>query len=101
MEQELMSVSFIFLVPIALGFVTVWYSPEKWRMKWWYAAVMPWLAAFLFLAGAMLANLEGLICVVFFFLLLGLWAVWAGCARESLREPMPKQMPKHLRPAKP
>lgn len=82
MEQKLMSVSFIFLVPIALGFVTVWYSPEKWRMKWWYAAVMPWLAAFLFLAGAMLANLEGLICVVFIFPVVGFMGSVGGlCAR--------------------
>lgn len=82
MEKELMTICFIFLVPIAIGFLTVWLSPEKWRMKWWYAVVMPWLAAFLFLIGAMLTNLEGLICVAFIFPVVAIFGSLGGlCAR--------------------
>ncbi len=82
MEAELMTIGFIFIVPIAIGFLTVWFSPEKLRIKWWYALVMPWLAAFLFLIGAMLTNLEGLICVAFIFPVVAvLGSVGGLCAR--------------------
>ncbi len=82
MEQELMTLSFIFVVPVGVGFLTVWFSPERFRMSWWYAGFMPWLTGLLFMLGALLTNVEGLICVVFIFPVVGFMGSVGGlCAR--------------------
>ncbi len=86
LEAEIMTISFIFLVPLAIGYLSVWYSPEEWRAKWWYALLLPWLAGALFLCGALLTNFEGLICVVFISPVVALIGSVGGlCARFFAR----------------
>ncbi|MCU0426501.1 MAG: hypothetical protein MUF71_12840 [Candidatus Kapabacteria bacterium] len=65
MATDVMTVSFIFLVPLVIGFVSVWFSPEHLRVKVWFALFLPWLAGLCFVLGAMAVAFEGLICVVF------------------------------------
>ena len=57
-----MSLSFIFLVPLVLGFLVVWFGEAE---KSWLRRIFgPWLAGLLFMAAAIGFQLEGLICVI-------------------------------------
>ncbi|NBY37639.1 MAG: hypothetical protein EBQ59_09360, partial [Verrucomicrobia bacterium] len=58
----IMTCSFIFLVPLALGFVVVWFGEVE--KRWLRRIFGPWLAGLLFLAAALAFNLEGWICVI-------------------------------------
>ena len=51
----IMSLSFIFLVPFALGFLVIWFGETK---KSWAARVFqPWLAGAMFMAAAIVCHL--------------------------------------------
>jgi len=68
----LLSVSFLLLTPIALGAISAHFAPAEatssWRTIW-----APALNTLLFLATALIFNLEGMICVIILFpLFLGL-----------------------------
>lgn len=58
----IMTCSFIFLVPLALGFVVVRFGEVE--KRWLRRIFGPWLAGLLFLAAALAFNLEGWICVI-------------------------------------
>lgn len=61
---DVMAVSFLFLVPLALGFVTVFVGERQGgRWSWWKWLIFPWLAALTALAGALALAWEGLICI--------------------------------------
>ena len=57
-----MSCSFIFLVPLVLGFVVVWFGEVE--KRWLRRIFGPWLAGLAFMAAAIGLNLEGWICVI-------------------------------------
>lgn len=81
-EELIMTLSFIFVIPVGMGFLTVWFSSERFRVSWWYAVLMPWLTGFFYVLGALSANVEGLICVVFVFPVVGFMGSVGGlCAR--------------------
>jgi hypothetical protein len=62
---EVMSFTFLFLVPAVLGFLTVYLGErEGARWGWGMCIVVPWLPALLCLAAALALAWEGLICVV-------------------------------------
>jgi uncharacterized protein YndB with AHSA1/START domain len=58
----IMSVSFIFLVPFALGFLVIWFGETE--TSWPRRIFGPWLAAVLFMTATILLHLEGIICVI-------------------------------------
>ncbi|HEV7517343.1 MAG TPA: hypothetical protein VGR07_13665, partial [Thermoanaerobaculia bacterium] len=59
-----MSVSFLFLVPLVLGFLVVYVGEgEGPPWGWWRWIVTPWVAALLALGGALALAWEGIICV--------------------------------------
>ncbi|HYW08449.1 MAG TPA: hypothetical protein VE913_15930, partial [Longimicrobium sp.] len=59
-----MATSFIFFVPVAIGFITVWLADEKRRGSWAYAIMGPWITTLLTLAAAFVLAYEGMICAV-------------------------------------
>jgi len=61
---EVMSITYIFVVPVVLGFITVWYGPKPKRLFWGACIVLPWVAALACLAGALIFAWEGIICIV-------------------------------------
>lgn len=82
---HVMSLSFIFIVPLALGFLVVWFGETE---KSWLRRVFgPWLAGVLFMAAAIGFHLEGLICVILWLpIVLGmstLGGVIAGSVRDA------------------
>jgi hypothetical protein len=59
-----MMVSFLFLAPLAVGVVTVYVAERSKRRSFAYYFWTPALANILFVAGALLINLEGAICAI-------------------------------------
>lgn len=59
-----MTVAFLFLVPLAIGYLTVSVGDRDGRWSWVARLTVPWLAALLSLAVALLLAWEGMICVV-------------------------------------
>jgi hypothetical protein len=61
---EVMSCAFIIGVPIALGFITVWFTDYRRTNRWGVWIVAPWLASVTCLVCALALVWEGLICVI-------------------------------------
>lgn len=81
-----MTVAFLFLVPLGVGFATV---EREARWSWPRRVFMPWVPALLSLAGALLASWEGMICIMLwlplFLLMSTLGGVLAGASRSLAR----------------
>jgi hypothetical protein len=61
---EFMAVSFLYLVPFVLGFITVFVGEKGGRWEWWQWVILPWIAGLTALAGALALAWEGIICIV-------------------------------------
>ena len=59
----IMSLSFLLIVPMALGFFYVWFL--RGERKWLLAVFGPWIPATIMTLFTMVLQMEGLICVVF------------------------------------
>lgn len=82
-----MTVGFLFLVPLALGFLVVWLGERDAGWSWWQWVVIPWAPAFTALGAALLLAWEGIICIFLWAplvmimsslggLVAGLWRRW-------------------------
>ena len=87
-----MSVAFLFLMPLALGFLVVSLGERAgaWPVRYWL--MVPWVPACAALAAALLLAWEGLICIVLWLPLFmvmsslgGLASGWWGRRRRRLR----------------
>src|SRR5690349_18614622 len=58
-----MSSSFIFGVPVALGFITVWFGEYRERYGWPRRVLAPWLASLACLGCCLMFAWEGLVCI--------------------------------------
>jgi hypothetical protein len=59
-----MSAAFVFLVPLAIGWMTVYFAPrERWRDRK-VALGMPWLMTLASLVAVYVTGFEGMICIV-------------------------------------
>ena len=72
---QIMSVTFIFLVPMAIGYLTVFLLPAKNVQSYLAAFFMPWLTSLVILAITLAFNIEGAICWVMAF---PIFAILAG-----------------------
>ncbi|HTQ80774.1 MAG TPA: hypothetical protein VMM92_12315 [Thermoanaerobaculia bacterium] len=87
---EVMSVAFLFLVPLVLGFLTVYLGereePAGPGWGWARRLVVPWASSLLALASALALAWEGLICVFLwiplFLLMSSLGGLIAGLVRK-------------------
>jgi hypothetical protein len=75
--SAVMLLSFLFFMPLAMGYLAVFFAEVKQEQRFWVWLILPWLPVLGGCAAAMLALLEGLICVVMF-LPLGLVVATAG-----------------------
>jgi hypothetical protein len=60
---EVMTGSFIFGVPVALGFITVWFGEYREKYGWGRRILTPWLSSAVCLFCCLLFMWEGLLCV--------------------------------------
>jgi len=82
---QIMSITFIFLVPMGVGFVTVALLP---RISSRTAAFfMPWLTSLLLLGITVLLNVEGTICWLMVFPIFAVFAGIGGIMAFSQRSP--------------
>lgn len=86
MFWAVMSQSFIFLVPLALGFLVIWFGEtKKSRVR---RVFLPWLAGLAFMAAAIVCHLEGFICIILWlpvvFFMSSLGGLLAGFLRDLL-----------------
>jgi len=61
-----MLAAFVFLIPLGMGFIPVFMAELKQAQRVWVWLFFPWIPVVAGCAAAMLAMLEGLICVVMF-----------------------------------
>ncbi len=61
---EVMSASFISGVPVALGFISVWFGEYREKYGWTRRVLTPWVPSLMFLACCLALVWEGLICVI-------------------------------------
>ncbi len=61
-----MSISFLILLPLAMGYLTVYYVERLQANTFFYWMTLPWLPMTFALLGTYLALWEGLICIVMF-----------------------------------
>jgi hypothetical protein len=60
----IMTLGFIFLVPLALGVLTVYFGLKVKQRKWYYWVFMPWIPCFILMLAAYLIGWEGSICII-------------------------------------
>jgi hypothetical protein len=65
-DHAVMTIGFIVLMPLALGFLAVFFAERKQAQRLWTWMLLPWMPLATALVAMMLALLEGLICVVMF-----------------------------------
>lgn len=61
---SIMTLGFVFVLPICLGVVTVYFANTEARASWRFRIIMPWATASLCLLLAMITGLEGTICLI-------------------------------------
>lgn len=61
---SLMTLGFIFLVPLTLGILTVYYGEKQRKRSWPYRIFMPWVPCSVLMLAAFLIGWEGSICIL-------------------------------------
>jgi len=88
--STVMTAGFIVLMPVGVGFVTIYLAEVRQRQKIWVWFILPWLPMAGALLGTMLAVLEGFICVVLFsplaLILASLGGAMGGIAGRLIRQ---------------
>ena len=59
-----MTCGFLFVVPIAMGALTVRFAPKEYRSNTGFCIFMPWVSVAVVALGAMLLEVEAMICIV-------------------------------------
>jgi len=75
---EVMSGAFIFGVPLALGFITVWFGDPESKVRWLRCIFLPWLAGLLYLVCALALVWEGIICIIIWLPLVLILSTFGG-----------------------
>ncbi len=89
--MEVMSMSFLFLGPLIVGFLTIIFIPKQRQLTYGSAFFLPWLSCLVLLVLTIFLNLEGAICWIiiypFFAIVAGLGGVIANKRRVARRQP--------------
>jgi hypothetical protein len=85
----LMSIGFIFLVPVTLGVLTVFFGAKQQKRGWAYWIFMPWVPCVILMAAAFLIGWEGSICILMalpiFLLMSSLGGLITGLSVRAMR----------------
>lgn len=60
----LMTLGFVFVLPICLGAITIYFASPETQSSWVYRIILPWATATLCLILALITGLEGTICLI-------------------------------------
>ncbi|HBB95371.1 MAG TPA: hypothetical protein DC054_08260 [Blastocatellia bacterium] len=82
-----LTIAFIFVVPMALGVLTVFFAARYRPRRWYYWLFMPWVPCAMLLLGAFLFGIEGAICIIMaspvFFLMSSLGGLLTGLVMKE------------------
>jgi hypothetical protein len=78
---EVMSMSFLVLVPMGIGALSVWFSSEKNRLNGAYSFFFPWVVVFVLMGLTIFFNIEGWACWIMIY---PLFAFVAGLGGLSM-----------------
>ena len=83
---KLMTLAYLFIVPIVIGAMTVFFGELKRKRSWWYRIFMPWAPIGLIAAILISLKWEGAICVIMilpsYLLMSSLGGVLYGLVRD-------------------
>ncbi len=90
--MDIMSISFLILAPVIIGFLTVILIPKQKIKSLVEAFFMPWLTSFVILVLTLLLNIEGGICWIMIFPLFAILASFGGIIafytrKQNTKEP--------------
>ena len=80
-----MTISFIFVVPAVVGFLTVYLLPPERKLSPWWVILAPWATAAISLLTLMAMKLEGAICIVMMLPIYLVMASTGGALAAALR----------------
>lgn len=80
-----MSLSFLFGIPMALGFITVWFGEYRQPFSWGERVWVPWVPGLVFMVCVLILAWEGFICVVIWLPILLVNASLGGLLAGLLR----------------
>ncbi len=60
----IMTMGFVFILPVVLGVITLYFAKSEYRVSWTYRIFMPWATASLCLLLAFITGQEGTICLI-------------------------------------
>ncbi len=89
-----MSASFVIGVPIALGFITVWFGEYREKYGWARRVLLPWLPTLVCIACCLALAWEGLICVTLWLPLALVLSSLGGILASLLRLAIPSNRAK-------
>lgn len=92
---DVMSSSFIIGVPIALGFVTVWFGEYREKYGWARRVLTPWAASVACLGCALALAWEGIVCVIIWLPMVLLFSSFGGLLAGLLRLVFPSNRSKN------
>lgn len=88
---QVMSMIFLFLSPVIIGFLTVLLWPKKYYLSGIQAFFMPWLTSLVILVITMVINIEGSICWMMIFPFFGVASGIGGIMARRFRKYKPDQ----------
>jgi hypothetical protein len=84
--MHIMSVTFLFLVPVVIGFLTIMLMPAAKTTTGTSAFFKPWLTSLVLLVGTILLQIEGTICWIMVFPIFATFAGIGGLIAFHLRK---------------
>lgn len=88
---QIMGVSFLFLSPLIIGFLTVYFWPKKYYLSVGQAFFAPWLTSVAILVVTIAIQLEGAICWMMIFPAFAIAAGIGGIIARRYRNPNPDE----------
>lgn len=82
---EVMSCTFLFLLPVVSGVLTVYFSRDERVRNAWYCIVAPWLPVVVFIVITLMFSIEGWACWIMVFPLFLIGASIGGLIGKSIK----------------
>jgi hypothetical protein len=93
--MEIMSITFLCLVPVLIGFLTIWLTPKESTDHVAVAFFKPWLSSLVILVLTIMFNVEGAICWIMLFPIFAFAAGIGGVIAYNLRNKRTKNPDKN------
>jgi hypothetical protein len=83
---EIMSITFLFLIPFVIGYLTIILIPAEKTKTNWSAFLKPWITCFVILIITLITKIEGTICWIMIFPIFSVLAGLGGILAHKTRK---------------